>query len=73
MSLPDDEIDVRFQYHRPSDGQQVLMASIREDIRNLAHALNKLLPDCRETSLVFTHLEQAHLYINAAIARRDRR
>ena len=67
------ELDTRFDYHQPGAAEQSLMASFRVDIKNLAIDITETVKPSREVSLALTHLEQAQLYINAAIARRGLR
>ena len=65
------EIATRFDYHRPTEEQQDRMAFLRGSFKGLAEELADSTPDSREKSLALTHLEQAHFYANAAIARRE--
>lgn len=70
MPLDKAEIDTRFDYHRPSEAEQDTMAFVRSFVKALGELVNTLGPDCRETSLALTHLEEAQFSFNAAIARR---
>lgn len=65
------EIDVRFQYHRPSEEQQARMQHIRELCRELAIEVTDKTPICREQSLAITAIEEVSMWANAAIARRE--
>lgn len=65
-----DEIAVRFTYHAPSGDQPSRYERIRAEARTLAETFNGLCPESRELSLAFTHLEDAVMWANAAIARR---
>ena len=65
-----DELNTRFDYHRPSDAQQEVMAWMRQQFKDLAYNISTNTPESREQSLALTALEQAHFYVNAAIARR---
>lgn len=42
---------------------------MRAEFKRLAPALNEQLPDDREQSIAFMHLEDALMWFNAAIAR----
>lgn len=64
-----DELARRFTYHPPKDDQPHRYELIRDSGRNLAELLNRVCPDGREKSLAVTHLEQAVMWANAAIAR----
>ncbi len=65
------ELDLRFTYHAPSPNQVVKYDAIRNMARGLAVHILTLTPESREQSLAITHLEQAVMWANAAIARRD--
>jgi hypothetical protein len=57
-----------FTYHRPHGDQPERYEKIRVDFRLLAHTLQMLCPPGRERSLAITHLQQACMCANAAIA-----
>lgn len=63
-----EEIDHIFTYHTPKEGQPAKYQTIRENCRQAAHAINELCPDSREKSLAITHLQEASMFANAAIA-----
>ena len=64
------DIDNRFAFHAATnDEKRNAHASVREQCRVLATALNESLPDGREKSLAITHLEQVMFWGNAALAR----
>jgi hypothetical protein len=65
------ELANRFIYHPPKDGQADRYIAIREEAHRLAAKLNKWVPDSREKSLAMTHLEDAVMWANAAIARNE--
>ncbi len=66
-----EEIDNRYTYHAPKEGQQVKYDVLRCTARGFAWLINDVCPDCRETALALTNLEQATFWANAAIARRS--
>ncbi len=59
----------RFTYHAPQGDQVERYQQIRNRAHELALFLNYKVEDCRELSLAITHLEQAVMWANAAIAR----
>lgn len=65
----DDEIAMRFDYHRPDEATAPDHVEARGLCRDLAVDLVRLLPACRETSLAMTKLEEVLFWANAAIAR----
>jgi hypothetical protein len=71
MLLTLDEIDKRFNTHKPDKAKGLAHNNVRLLVRSLARELNTLLPDGREASLVFTHLEEVMFWANASIARQD--
>jgi hypothetical protein len=65
------EIETRFTYHAPKEGQPAKYECLRSGAKTLAKLiLAKCPPECRETSLAITKLEEAIFWANAAIARR---
>ena len=65
------EMETRFTYHPPKDDQPKRYNSLRLGAKNLAELIVAYAPDSREQSLALTHLEQAIMWANAAIARRE--
>jgi hypothetical protein len=59
----------RFTYHAPKNGQAETYQQIRDAAHELAKLVNEVAPDSREKSLSVTHLEDAVMWANAAIAR----
>lgn len=66
-----DEILIRFVYHPPKGDQAERYEQIRAAGREMAMLLTALTPESREQSLAFTALEEAVMWANAAIARRE--
>ena len=65
------EIEKRFTYHRPKEGQPEKYTQLREKSKELAYLIQELCPDSREKSLAITKLEEAVMWANAAIARNE--
>ena len=63
------DLDNRFTYHPPKDGQAEIYKGIRDAGRELAELVDQAAPESREKSLAVTHIEQAVMWANAAIAR----
>lgn len=69
--MTQDEIEKRFTYHAPKDDQPARYERLRSKAKELAKLINELVPECREQSSAFTNLEQAVMWANAGIARRE--
>lgn len=65
------EIEQRFTYHKPIGNQPQRYEALRNKAKELAIMINALVPESREKSLAFTHLEEAVMQANAAIARNE--
>jgi hypothetical protein len=65
------DLDHRFTHHPPKGDQAVRYGEIRAGAKQLAHTIDELAPDSREKSLAITHLEEAVMWANAAIARNE--
>lgn len=63
------DLDNRFAYHRPDAAKVQMHEAVRSQLRLVAEGMNSLLPETREKALVFTKLEEAMFWANAAIAR----
>jgi hypothetical protein len=61
----------RFTYHAPKGDQTERYEIIRKQASELAVKIAHLTPKSREQSLAFTHLEEAVMWANAAIARNE--
>lgn len=66
--MTDQEIDNIFTYHAPFGTQQTRYIKLREDAKELAHAINSMCPASREKSLAITSLQQTIMWANASIA-----
>lgn len=65
-----DDIAHRFAFHAATpDEKRNAHTSIRQACRRLADQLNEQIPDGREKSLAITHVEDAMMWANAALAR----
>lgn len=71
MSIAEYEIEKRFTYHAPKDGQPAKYQMLREGAKTLAYMVNQLCPDSREKSTAMTKLEEAIFWANASIARNE--
>jgi hypothetical protein len=64
--LPD--LRNRFTYHPPKEGQADRYQEIRTQIGVTAEFIALRCPQSRELSLALTHLQEASMWANAAIA-----
>jgi len=64
------ELDLRFTYHAPKQGQPEIYETIRDQAKELAINLTNRIPESRERSLAITKLEEVVFWANAAVARR---
>jgi hypothetical protein len=63
------EIDKRFTYHEPKDGNQIARYDrIRAAAREFAVVIAQNAPTSREQSLALTAAQDAMMWANAAIA-----
>jgi hypothetical protein len=63
------EIARRFTYTAPDEDRARKHGIIRASLASVAEGLVVALPNCRETSLAVTALEEAMFWANAALAR----
>lgn len=61
----------RFTHHPPKGDQAVRYGEIRQHAMQLATRITESTPPSREQSLAITHLEEAVMWANAAIARNE--
>lgn len=69
--MTQDEIEKRFTYHSPKEDQPKRYEALRSKAKEFAGLINELVPESREKALAFTKLEQAVMWANAGIARRE--
>lgn len=69
--MDDEELEARFTYHAPRGDQPTRYELIRAMGRNMAELIDGAVPESREKALAMTNLEQAVMWANAAIARRE--
>ena len=67
----DADLEKRFTYHAPKDGQAAIYGELRTNAKNFAYKLKAVCPAGRELSLALTHLEEMVFWANAAIARAE--
>lgn len=65
------DLDNRFTYHAPKNGQASRYSGIRNEVMELALYLADMCPPSRELSLAITHLEEAVFWANASISRHE--
>ncbi len=63
------DLERRFTYHPPREGQPADFKAIRNRARRMAETVDDLCPDGREKALAITKIEEAVMWANAAIAR----
>lgn len=66
-----DELAIRFTYHPPSGDQPRRYEDLRRNGYTLAGLIVASCPESRERALALTKLEEAIMWANAAIARRE--
>lgn len=65
------DLENRFSYHKPKEGQNERYEAIRAKAKELAYLLNEECPPSREAALALTHLEESVHWANASIARHE--
>jgi len=64
-------LNERFEYHPPQGDQRARYELIRAKVRELALIIVGNTPVSREQALAMTHLDEAMMFANAAIARNE--
>jgi hypothetical protein len=64
-----EDIENRFTYHAPKDGQPIIFSIIRSMAKELANKIDDEVPDGREKSIAITKLEEVVMWANSGIAR----
>jgi len=67
-----ERIENNFTYHPPQGDQVEKYSVIRSMFRQTAAFLCRTCPQSRELSIALTHLEDAMMWANAAIARNEK-
>lgn len=64
------DLENRFSFHPANtEEKQIKHGAVRALCLNVAIELNRFVPEGREKSLAITHLEEAMMWANAALAR----
>ena len=63
-----EKIRSTFRYHSPNPASQQKHEAIRERITETVLAVAEMIPESRERSLFITHMQQAQMMANAAVA-----
>lgn len=66
-----EDLQTRFTYHAPKASQPERYQVIRDNALDLAQIMVIHCPESRELSLAITKLEEAVMWANSAIARRE--
>lgn len=66
-----EELATRFTYHAPKGDQPRRYEQIRNAGREMAELIEDECPESREKSLALTKIEEAVMWANASIARRE--
>jgi hypothetical protein len=70
--MDEQELALRFTYFAPKNEPQIARhEKARESGYHFAMILNAICPESRELSLAITKIEEAVMFANAAIARRE--
>jgi hypothetical protein len=65
------DLENRFTYHPPKDGQPAKYEAIRDAALQFAKLIDALTPDSREKSTAITKLDEVVMHANASIARHE--
>lgn len=66
-----DDLNNRFTYHKPKEGQPQKFVDIREAAKSFAFLIANSCPESREQALAITKLEECVMWANASIARNE--
>ena len=66
-----EDLNNRFTYHAPKEGQPVKYEYLRSTALDFARDIIRHTPRSREQALALTKLEEAVFWANAAIARHE--
>ena len=69
--ITDNDLSNRFTYHKPTGNQPDIYVEIRGRAYELARYIVENTPDSREQSLAITKLEEAVMWANAGVARKN--
>jgi dihydroneopterin aldolase len=69
--MTNEELQNRFTYHSPKEGQPERYVLIRDAAKELAELVLDNTPASREQSLAITKLEEVVFWANAAVARNE--
>lgn len=65
------DLDHRFTYHKPKPGQPEKYTALRDKAKELAIMVFEKCPDSQERNIAITKIEEAVMWANASIARRE--
>ena len=68
QNMTETKIRDTFRYHAPDDRQRAVFERIRTQMTATAVEVAFLIPNSRERSLFITHMQQAQMMANAAVA-----
>lgn len=71
MALGEDEVRSRFGSHETTHETRVDHVRVRDRFTNLGLILDEMLPDGRDKSLVFTHLEDAAMRAHRSLSHQN--
>ncbi len=66
-----EEIEKRYTYQPPKEGQPARYTALRDKAKELALMINEMCPESREKSTAMTKLDEVVMWANAAIARNE--
>jgi hypothetical protein len=69
MPFLEETLRNRFTYHKPDGSKPIIYEKLRSMCLDLVLYINEVCPDCRELSVAITKIEEANMWMNAAIAR----